>query len=200
MGTPELPYALNYKPYTTEGEEWPLTLSLSGHDVAPENATITLSFEKEAGFPNEFDLVIIDEAYGLVKPVINGSTTIAWDAGQDVRNVRLIAGTSAYIHALTGDLPVAPEQPFLSQNFPNPFLTSTRIQYQLTRRAAVSLVVYNALGQEVQTLVDTQQDPGTFEVVWNGHDSNHKPVPSGVYFYRIVADDFQASGQMTLIR
>ena len=200
MGPPDVPLALNYKPGTTEGEEWPLTLSLSGQDIAPDHATITLSFEKDAGFPKEFDLVLIDDAYGLVLPITNGSAMIAWDVQEDARNLRLIAGTDAYINTLVGDLPVAPDQPFLSQNYPNPFVNSTRIQYQLTRRAAVSLIVYNALGQEVQTLVESVQNPGAFEVVWDGQDSNRKPLPSGVYFYRIVAEDFHASGQMTLIR
>ena len=200
VGTSATPYALNYKSVTTQGQEWPLSLSLSNPNLARNSGTITLSFVEDAGFPKNFDIAIVDERYGIVQPVVNGTTTLTWDAGQDMRNLRLIVGTAAYLDAVVGDLPLAPNQPSLAQNFPNPFVSSTSIQYQLTKRSAVSLTVYNALGQEVLTLVDATQNPGTYQTVWEGKDNNGQQAPSGVYFYRLVAENFHASGQMTLIR
>jgi len=74
-----------------------------------------------------------------------------------------------------------PESYFLSQNYPNPFNPSTTIQYGLPEQSTVRLTIYNTLGQQVTTLVDSFQETGTHEVVW------HANVTSGVYFYRIEA-------------
>ncbi|HXX64727.1 MAG TPA: DUF4331 family protein [Bacteroidota bacterium] len=68
----------------------------------------------------------------------------------------------------------------LEQNYPNPFNPSTRIGYQVARRDNVRLTVYNTLGQLVTTLVDRQQDAGTYEVTWDAHG-----VASGAYYYRL---------------
>ncbi len=70
----------------------------------------------------------------------------------------------------------------LAQNYPNPFNPSTTIGYELKDNAKVSLVVYNALGQAVKTLVNQNQDRGIYTVQFNASDFS-----SGMYFYRIVA-------------
>lgn len=83
----------------------------------------------------------------------------------------------------------------LSQNFPNPFNPSTTIGYGLPRGADVTLVVYNALGQEVARLVDTHQESGYHEVRFDGTN-----VASGVYFYRLRAGDFTRTKRLMLVR
>ncbi len=97
---------------------------------------------------------------------------------------------------------IVPTNYSLGQNFPNPFNPSTTIQYTLAgvggQRSEVSnvrLVVYDALGQEVATLVNERQEPGTYTVRWdaNGH-------ASGVYIYRLVAGNFTETKRMLLVR
>jgi len=77
----------------------------------------------------------------------------------------------------------------LGQNYPNPFNAATTIPYHLSAvgrpRIAVTLRVYNLLGQEVRTLVNEVQKPGRSEVVWDGKDKRGKEVSSGVYFCRL---------------
>ncbi len=84
---------------------------------------------------------------------------------------------------------VLPEGFELSQNWPNPFNATTLIRYHLPavsyQRSAVSLRVYNILGQEVRTLIDEKQSPGYYSVVWNGRDDFRQEVSSGIYFYRL---------------
>jgi hypothetical protein len=87
----------------------------------------------------------------------------------------------------------APENYFLQQNYPNPFNPTTQIRYELPRSGYVSLTIFNALGQEVRHLVEKQQAAGYHDVTWNGRDQNGKPVPSGVYHYRLQVGD-PASG------
>jgi hypothetical protein len=83
-----------------------------------------------------------------------------------------------------------PERYALSQNFPNPFNPSTRIQYALPRSGLVTIVVYNVLGQEVRTLLrDQPRSAGFHHVTWHGRNASERVTGSGVYFYRIVVRD-----------
>jgi len=87
----------------------------------------------------------------------------------------------------------------LSQNYPNPFNAETRICYQLPALCRVSLKIYNILGQEVRTLVDSFQQPGQYQVIWDGKDGRGNNVPSGVYLYRIMTGKFNALRKMVLV-
>ena len=68
----------------------------------------------------------------------------------------------------------------LDQNYPNPFNPSTSIQYHVKVANNVKLKVYNALGQQVTTLVDEFKQPGTYLVNWDANG-----VATGTYFYRL---------------
>jgi hypothetical protein len=85
------------------------------------------------------------------------------------------------------DDPQIPASFALSQNYPNPFNPSTTIRFALPTQSVVSLKIYNILGQEVATLVNTEHPAGFFTVEWNGRNQYGSPVASGVYFYRIEA-------------
>jgi hypothetical protein len=94
----------------------------------------------------------------------------------------------------------APQSFELSQNYPNPFNPSTNIRFELPKAALVTLSVYNSLGQEVRRLVNAQKPAGYHTIVWNGRDQQGKPVPSGIYHYRIQAGDFVATKKMVLAK
>jgi hypothetical protein len=88
----------------------------------------------------------------------------------------------------------------LHQNHPNPFNPATKICFSLPQASRVKLQVYNIMGQVVTILVDEQLEAGEHEVVWNGKDVNGHAAASGVYFYRIMADDFMATRKMVLLK
>jgi hypothetical protein len=88
----------------------------------------------------------------------------------------------------------------LSQNSPNPCAVSTQIRFEVARASKVSIKVYNAMGQLVNTLTDKRMDPGRHEVVWDGTNSSGQRVSSGVYFYKMEADRFQATKKMLVLR
>ncbi len=77
----------------------------------------------------------------------------------------------------------------LRQNYPNPFNPTTKIEYDVAKKSHVRLDVFNVLGQRVTTLVNEEKEPGNLEVYWSGTNDGGNKVASGVYFYRLTADD-----------
>ncbi len=96
------------------------------------------------------------------------------------------------------DLTGVPDKMMLVANYPNPFNPSTTISYGLNEDANVSIMIYNALGQEVTTLVNAQQTKGFHSVVWNGRDNSGNQVTSGIYFYRMITGNFVEVKKMLL--
>ena len=105
-----------------------------------------------------------------------------------------------------GIQPISTEMPnnfFLFQNYPNPFNPVTKIKFEIPllrgvsegRGVLVRLVIYNILGREIATLVNQQFKPGTYEVEWDGIN-----FPSGVYFYKLMSDEFSDTKKMILIK
>ena len=99
-----------------------------------------------------------------------------------------------------GENEETPQEFSLSQNYPNPFNPLTTLRYALSNAAHVTLKIYNMLGQLVATLVDENQVAGYHEVVWDGSNDFGQNVASGIYIYRMTADDFVATERMLLLK
>jgi len=103
--------------------------------------------------------------------------------------------------AAIGDQPEAlPTSYVLEQNYPNPFNPETNIGYSVPTSGNVSLDVFNLLGQKVKTLVSDYKSVGAYSVRWDGTNYNGQVVPSGVYFYRMVAEGFTKTNKMIMLR
>ena len=88
----------------------------------------------------------------------------------------------------------------LSDNYPNPFNPSTNISFSLASYGEVTIVVFDALGREVNELVSDVYTPGSYNVVWNGTDFNGKEMSSGMYFYRLNAGEFTQTKKMLFMK
>ena len=88
----------------------------------------------------------------------------------------------------------------LLPNAPNPFNAGTQIAYRLASPGPVRLVIYNALGQAMRTLVDRHQTAGYYQVHWDGRDQRGDPVGSGIYFSRLQAGPVVHAGKMLVVR
>jgi len=88
-----------------------------------------------------------------------------------------------------------PREFSLAQNYPNPFNPSTSIRYDLPKASFVELKVYNALGEEVATLIEHEIAAGRHDTAWDA-----SAMPSGVYVYRIRTGDYTAARKMILIK
>ncbi len=93
-----------------------------------------------------------------------------------------------------------PETFALGKNYPNPFNPVTMIPYQLPEESHVHLVIYNARGQLIRTLIDGMKQAGRYTVKWNGRDDNGTRVSSGVYFVRMQAGSFKQNQKMVFIQ
>src|SRR5207302_6075286 len=86
----------------------------------------------------------------------------------------------------------APNSYSLEQNYPNPCTTS-EIRFSLPVAAPTKLVVFNALGQPVRTLVDGDISEGSHNVKFDGKDDSGNELASGNYIYRLLSADFSAT-------
>lgn len=93
-----------------------------------------------------------------------------------------------------------PRAAHLDQNHPNPFNPSTIIPFATAREGVVSLVVYDASGRTVKTLVEGILPAGGHRVLWNGSDDRGNSVASGVYFVRLRCSDVCATRKLVLVR
>ncbi|MBL7129162.1 MAG: T9SS type A sorting domain-containing protein [Ignavibacteria bacterium] len=83
----------------------------------------------------------------------------------------------------------------LEQNYPNPFNPSTVIKFAIPEKEFVKLSVFDVLGKEIDVLVRSEIDAGTYEYEFNMND-----LPSGVYFYTLSAGYFKATKKMVLLK
>ena len=88
----------------------------------------------------------------------------------------------------------------LSFNYPNPFNPTTSIDYAIATAGRVTVKVYNLLGQEVATLVDSYREIGWHSTSWQGIDRTGQPAPSGIYFYRLSTGEYHATRKMVLLK
>ena len=83
----------------------------------------------------------------------------------------------------------------LLQNYPNPFNPITIIVFNVENETNVKLIVYDVLGRMVEKLVDKKIKGGKHEISWNaGH------FPSGIYFYKIITNEFTDTKKMLLVK
>jgi len=88
----------------------------------------------------------------------------------------------------------------LRQNAPNPFNPSTEISFTLAEAGRAELQVFSLRGQNVRRLVAGSLEAGDHSVTWDGRDDSGARVPSGVYFYKLTAGDFEGMQRMVLLK
>jgi hypothetical protein len=95
---------------------------------------------------------------------------------------------------------VLPKEFELYQNYPNPFNMSTTIEFAVPYKSDVNITIFNVLGQRVQSFDYENMEAGYHSAVWNGTSDNGSEVASGLYFYKIEADNFQNTKKLMLLK
>lgn len=88
----------------------------------------------------------------------------------------------------------------LSQNYPNPFSSSTTIRYTLPLNSIVSLKVFDILGKEVASLVEKTQSAGTYEVIWDGVNYKGERIKNGYYLAKFSANGRGMTQKMLFLK
>ena len=88
-----------------------------------------------------------------------------------------------------------PTEFLLYQNYPNPFNPTTKISWQSPIGSWQTLKIYDLLGNEIATLVDEYKPSGKYEVEFNASN-----LPSGVYFYTLISNNFMATKKLVLLK
>lgn len=88
-----------------------------------------------------------------------------------------------------------PPEFILRQNHPNPFNTVTTFTFTLPSRCFVILKVFDPLGREIETVFSGELNYGRHTYLWNA-----RKLPSGVYYYRMEADDFTETKKLTILK
>jgi hypothetical protein len=109
---------------------------------------------------------------------------------------------TSVIESAAGDPydPLIPGVFHLRQNFPNPFNPVTTIEFSIEKAMDVELVVYNVIGQEVKTLANRHLEIGTHQFEWDATDEGGQRVASGIYFYRLITDEYARTCKMMLMK
>jgi hypothetical protein len=88
-----------------------------------------------------------------------------------------------------------PKTFILKQNYPNPFNSSTKIEFQIPKTTYVTVKIFNLLGEEVTTLLSALLLSGSYQYTWNASD-----LTTGIYFYKLTADNFVEVKKMLLVK
>jgi PKD repeat protein len=188
-------YAGNFVSPVARGTAWEMELTTHG---SRESARIWI--EDIDKLPSDYSLSLIDQTRQLAIELTDGQATLVVPSQGEVKQLRLLVGTSEYIANQEEELRISAMQYALHQNYPNPFNPETVISYQLLKNCYVKLDIYNPLGQRIRSLVNREQEAGHHGVTWDGANDSGEQVSSGIYFYRITTGEFNAMRKLILLR
>jgi hypothetical protein len=135
----------------------------------------------------------------LVYGVLNDTTSYWWRVkAKNQAGWSTFSTIFKFTTGVTGIQNISSEIPSkfsVSQNYPNPFNPTTSIRFDIASSTFARLVIYDVMGREIKILVNEILTPGTYQVTLDGVSLN-----SGVYFYRLITDDFTETKRMLLIK
>lgn len=94
---------------------------------------------------------------------------------------------------------IVPEVGFI-KNYPNPFNSYTTFAFGVTEKSDVTLSIYNMKGQLIRVLYSGAMNPGSINVDWDGTDANGNKMASGIYIYRLLANNTVVSSGKTVLK
>jgi hypothetical protein len=155
----------------------------------PDGQPFTINLNETKDIPQTIDLEQLWDADSLNIIVFVQST-----ASMTVYQSETISYNELNVTGLNNSKTI-PGEFVLEQNYPNPFNPSTTIQYQILKREFVTLKVFDALGNEVATLVNDEQQAGSHSVNFNSAG-----LASGIYFYKLQAGNFITTKKMVIMK
>jgi hypothetical protein len=165
-------------------------------------ATVNIHLDSiQLGSTSPQDLAIVywdsEKWVELVSTLASSATVISAQTNSLGHFALVKKGTITDVALQNSEVPTNFE---LYQNYPNPFNPSTIMKFDLPDNAHVVLKIYNLLGREIRTLLNSNRPAGSYQVTWDGLDNSGKQVSSGIYFYRLTAGNFSKTMKMVFTR
>jgi len=148
-----------------------------------------------AAIPETMSMVLVDGLGGASISEVDMSSTGSLVISEDRNFI-----SSLRIEANTDDTPLVISSYALYPNVPNPFNPATSIAFDLPRDSRVKLTIFDLTGRLVCTLANSTMPAGRHSLIWDGCDVQGKRVSSGVYFYRLQAEDFSRVRKMMILK
>jgi hypothetical protein len=173
------------------------SLQVFAYTTSGAQYSTTASVNQNTG---QYTLNLCDGAWTITPPFVSGMVTPSsptltlGEIPDTAKTVNLAYSIFSSVDSL-GSGSSLPTVYALRQNYPNPFNPTTQITYDLPQRSRVDLGVFNVLGQRVATLVNAEQSAGTYHATWDGTNA-----VSGIYFFRLTADNYVATKKMVLLK
>jgi len=181
--------------------------------ISDENYVWGLRFCVSVYFTDANNGTAVGRRGTILRTVDGGQSWISQTSGTDLflngvyftdaNNGWIVGDNGTILHTTNGGVTFVEEEQiadlptayYLSNNFPNPFNPSTKIKYSVPQTSTVQMKVFDVLGKEIETLVNEEKPVGTYELNWNAAN-----LPSGVYFYRLKAENFVQTRKMILLK
>jgi hypothetical protein len=198
LGVPDSMYVFGGCPIINDFDVLnPVGASVSGFDYPNGSGSAVIMAENPNEGGTDARVVLSGFDYGYIRDDNPGFPTDQTDHLRDI-----LLWLINEVNPPVGSDPKPQFANALRDNFPNPFNPTTTIEYSIKEAGLVSLKVYNVAGQLVRTLVNEQGTPqvATFTVTWDGRNDAGEAVSSGVYFYKLVAQNFTQTKKMVLLK
>lgn len=166
--------------------------NLTVSSVTSNNPVFTVESFPSAITANQFGYARIKFTPAALNTLYTGELTINNSDSTLKISLNGICGEVNGITPIAGEIP---RNYNLSQNYPNPFNPVTNIKLSVPEAGFVKLVVYDIMGREVKTLVSENLKPGVYLADWDA-----SLAASGVYFYKLMTDNFTETKRMVLIK
>ena len=167
-----------------------LARSTNGGQSFVNEALSSVSFY--VGWPNTQirfgDYINVDYRGGRIVPVWTDLRT----GNYDMEIYTAVVDVPIGIKNISSEIP---NDFVLYQNYPNPFNANSKIKFKISKLSGVRLSVFDITGKEIAGIVDERLKPGTYEVTFDGSS-----LSSGVYFYRLSAENYSETRKMMLIK
>lgn len=166
--------------------------NLTVSSVTSNNPVFTVESFPSAITANQFGYARIKFTPAALNTLYTGELTINNSDSTLKISLNGLCGEVNGITPIAGEIP---RNYNLSQNYPNPFNPVTNIKLSVPEAGFVKLVVYDIMGREVKTLVSENLKPGVYLADWDA-----SLAASGVYFYKLMTDDYTETKRMVLIK
>lgn len=177
---------------------------INGYKVELNNTVILIQKDNrliEYDPQNDFCVIVKDNfltVYDIKNETILNEISLA---GIKYQNQILIDSPYVYIHRIDKivDVEDKPENVLsdfqMKQNYPNPFNPETVIEYNIPELCEVKIDVFNSLGEKIETLIQREQAAGNYKIKFDG-----TKLSSGIYYYKIITNNYTDTKKMILIK